>query len=188
MELTFFDIIPAPALRFRSRTMLHSITINSSSCLGWHKLLKGWLQKVLPSISATKNTQRALKNKRTEVFQKPSNAVPGECPECPSPLPGFQQQQPMRWISDTQTPPILSPTLAAPEATWLTGYWCPGRVSGLWLWGGRAKFRTLVHQKPPDSTWYQTAKTLPEISISTLRPSSTQRPASYSAGHPMPNN
>lgn len=40
-ELTFFDIIPAPALRFRSRTMLHSITMNSSSCLGWHKLLKG---------------------------------------------------------------------------------------------------------------------------------------------------
>ena len=28
---------------------------------------------------------------------------------------------------------------------------------------------------------------LPEISISTPRPSSTQRPASYSAGHPMPN-
>ena len=29
---------------------------------------------------------------------------------------------------------------------------------------------------------------LPEISISTPRPSSTQQPASYSAGHPMPNN
>ena len=29
---------------------------------------------------------------------------------------------------------------------------------------------------------------LSEISISTPRPSSTQRPASYSAGHPMPNN
>ena len=29
---------------------------------------------------------------------------------------------------------------------------------------------------------------LPEISISTPRPSFTQRPASYSAGHPMPNN
>ena len=29
---------------------------------------------------------------------------------------------------------------------------------------------------------------LPEISISTPRPSSTQRPASYSPGHPMPNN
>ena len=28
----------------------------------------------------------------------------------------------------------------------------------------------------------------PEISISTPRPSFTQRPASYSAGHPMPNN
>ena len=31
-------------------------------------------------------------------------------------------------------------------------------------------------------------KNLPKISISTPRPSSTQRPASYSAGHPMPNN
>ena len=31
-------------------------------------------------------------------------------------------------------------------------------------------------------------KNLPEISISKPRPSSTQRPASYSAGHPMPNN
>ena len=29
---------------------------------------------------------------------------------------------------------------------------------------------------------------LPEISISTPRPSFTQRPASYRAGHPMPNN
>ena len=29
---------------------------------------------------------------------------------------------------------------------------------------------------------------LPEISISTPRPSFTQQPASYSAGHPMPNN
>ena len=31
-------------------------------------------------------------------------------------------------------------------------------------------------------------KNLPEISISTPRPSSTQQPASYSARHPMPNN
>ena len=31
-------------------------------------------------------------------------------------------------------------------------------------------------------------KNLPEISNSMPRPSSTQRPASYSAGHPMPNN
>ena len=31
-------------------------------------------------------------------------------------------------------------------------------------------------------------KNLPEIPISTPRPSSTQRPASYSAGHPRPNN
>ena len=32
------------------------------------------------------------------------------------------------------------------------------------------------------------SKNLPEISISMPRPSSTQLPASYSAGHPMPNN
>ena len=32
------------------------------------------------------------------------------------------------------------------------------------------------------------SKNLPEISTSTSRPRSTQRPASYSAGHPMPNN
>ena len=32
------------------------------------------------------------------------------------------------------------------------------------------------------------SKNLPEISNSTPRPSSTQRPATYSAGHPMPNN
>lgn len=74
-ELTFFDIIPAPALRFKSRTMLHSITINSSSCLGWHKLLKGLLQKVLPSISATKYKHRTSNNNRNEVFQKPSNVL-----------------------------------------------------------------------------------------------------------------
>ena len=37
-------------------------------------------------------------------------------------------------------------------AVWLTGSWCSSRVSGLCLWGGRAKFRTLVHQRPPGST------------------------------------
>ena len=35
---------------------------------------------------------------------------------------------------------------------------------------------------------YQSVRALPEISVSTLRPSSTQWPASSSAGHPMPNN
>ena len=32
------------------------------------------------------------------------------------------------------------------------------------------------------------SENLPEISISMLRPSSTQRPACYSTGHPIPNN
>ena len=37
-------------------------------------------------------------------------------------------------------------------AVWLTGSWCSGLVSGLSLWGGRAKFRTLDHQRPPGPT------------------------------------
>ena len=36
-------------------------------------------------------------------------------------------------------------------AVWLTVSCCSGRVSGLCLWGGRAEFRTLVHQRPPSS-------------------------------------
>ena len=40
----------------------------------------------------------------------------------------------------------------------------------------------------PDPHNIKRQKLSAEISISTLRPSSTQRPASYSAGHPMPNN
>ena len=39
-----------------------------------------------------------------------------------------------------------------PKAMWLTGSWCSGRLSGLSLWGGRAKFRTSVHQRPPGPT------------------------------------
>ena len=71
-------------------------------------------------------------------------------------------------------------------ARWLTESWCSSQVSGLSLWSRRGKFRTLAHQRPPNPMWYQTAKALSEISISTPRPSFTQRPASYSAGHPMP--
>ena len=73
-------------------------------------------------------------------------------------------------------------------AVWLRGSWCYGPASGLSLWGGRAKFRTLVQQKPPGHKKYLTAKALSEISIPTLRHSSNQQPASYSTGHPMPNN
>ena len=36
-------------------------------------------------------------------------------------------------------------------AVWVTGSWCFSQVSGLCLWGGRAKFRTLVHKRPPSS-------------------------------------
>ena len=70
----------------------------------------------------------------------------------------------------------------------LTESWCSGQWSGLSLWGGRPELRTQAHQRPPGPMQYQMAKALPEISISTLRPSSTQQPASCSAGHPMPNN
>ena len=38
------------------------------------------------------------------------------------------------------------------HAVWLTESWCSGWVSGLSLWGGRAEFRTLVHQRPPGPT------------------------------------
>ena len=40
----------------------------------------------------------------------------------------------------------------------MTGSWCSSQASGLCLRGGRTKFRTLVHKRPPSSTWYQTAR------------------------------
>ena len=52
----------------------------------------------------------------------------------------------------------------------MTGSWWSGQESGLCLWGGRAKFRTLVRQKPPSSTSYQMAK------ISQRSPSQSQGP------------
>ena len=35
---------------------------------------------------------------------------------------------------------------------WMKGSWCSSQASGLCLWGGRAKFRTLVHKRHPSST------------------------------------
>ena len=52
-------------------------------------------------------------------------------------------------------PNVIGLTLAKlgkVEALWLAGSWCSGRVSGLCLWGGRAEFRMLVHQRLPSST------------------------------------
>ena len=98
------------------------------------------------------------------------------CCQCPCPC------------GKPQPPPTSAGDPPTVAAVWLTGSWCSGRMSGLCLWDRIAKIRTLVHQRPPGSTKYQTAKDLPEISNSMLRPSSTQRPASYSAGHPLPNN
>ena len=37
-------------------------------------------------------------------------------------------------------------------AIWMKGSWCSSQASGLCLCGGRPKFRTLVHKRPPSST------------------------------------
>ena len=71
---------------------------------------------------------------------------------------------------------------------WLAGYWCSGWGSGQSLRGGRAKSRTLDHQRTPGPMEYLLVRSLSEVSISTLRPRSTQRPASCSADHLTPNN
>ena len=52
----------------------------------------------------------------------------------------------------------------------MTGSWCSSQASGLCLWGGRAKFRTLVHKRPPSCMWYQMVK------ISQRSPSQGQDP------------
>ena len=93
------------------------------------------------------------------------------------------------WNNSYRTPTErLQKISAFPKAVWLTGSWCSGRVSGLSFWGVRAEFRTLDHQRPHGPMYYQSARALPEISISMLRPRSTQQPASSCAGCPMPNN
>ena len=54
------------------------------------------------------------------------------------------------------------------------------------------RWETQVQDTGPQETLQlhviSNSENLPEIAISTPRPSSTQRPASYSAGHPRPNN
>ena len=55
----------------------------------------------------------------------------------------------------------------------MTGSWCSSQASGLCLWAGRAKFRTLVHKRTPSSTEYQTVK------ISQRSPSQPQDPAPH---------
>ena len=47
---------------------------------------------------------------------------------------------------------IKTHALNPKRAIWLTGSSCSGQVSGLCLWGGRAEFRTLVHQRPSGPT------------------------------------
>ena len=54
-------------------------------------------------------------------------------------------------------------------AMWLKGSWCPGRVSGLSPWGGRAK----QDIRPPETSWphiISSARAVPETSVSRLRP------------------
>ena len=36
-------------------------------------------------------------------------------------------------------------------AVWKTGSWCSSQATGLCCWGGRTKFRTLVHKRTPSS-------------------------------------
>ena len=54
----------------------------------------------------------------------------------------------------------------------MKGSWRSSQASGPCLWGGRAKFRTLVHKRPLSSTYYQTTKS------SQRSPSQHQDPAS----------
>ena len=82
----------------------------------------------------------------------------------------------------------ISSVINHSSAVWLKGTWCSGLVSGLSFWDGRAEIRTLDHKRPPDPTSYQLARALPETSVSMLRRSSTQQPASSTAGCPVPNN
>ena len=103
--------------------------------------------------------------------------------------PQVHQKYTYMWNSSYRTPTeCCQKTSDFPKDVWLTGSWCSGRVSGQSLWGGRAEFRMWDHQRSPGPTYCQSARALPEISIPMLRPSSTQRPASSSAGHPMPKN
>ena len=82
--------------------------------------------------------------------------------------------------------------------------------SGKWIWASRSRvdkrllvlqpgiravplrWETQLQDTGPQETFQlhviPNGENLSEISISTSRPSFTQRPASYSAGHPMPNN
>ena len=74
------------------------------------------------------------------------------------------------------------------QAKWLAVSSWSSQLRDLSLQGGRAEYRTLDHERPPSPMKYQSARAPSDISDSTRRPSSTQQPASSSAGIPMPNN
>lgn len=57
---TRLDLMPAPAPSFWSLMMSMSITINSSSCRGLHRLLNGLRQYVFASTSATGERWRVV--------------------------------------------------------------------------------------------------------------------------------
>ena len=45
----------------------------------------------------------------------------------------------------------LRPPTYSHMTVWMTGSWWSSQASGLCLWDGRAKFRTMVHKRPPSS-------------------------------------
>ena len=102
--------------------------------------------------------------------------------------PQIHQKHIYMWNNSYRTPTECWQKTSNFPKVWLAGSWCSGWVSSLSLWGRRAELRTWVNKKPPGSMQYQIAKALLEISILVLRPSYSQWPASYSAGHLMPNN
>ena len=66
------------------------------------------------------------------------------------------------------------------SAMQLAWSWCSSWGLGLSLWGRRAEYRKLDHQRTPSPMEYKKVRALPEVSISTVRPRCTQWPASSS--------
>ena len=66
---------------------------------------------------------------------------------------------------------------------WPVKSWCYRKELDLNSRGGRPESRTLDHQRTPKSMEHLSTRTLPKASISTLRPSPLQRPASFRAAH-----
>ena len=67
--------------------------------------------------------------------------------------PQIHQKYIYMWNNSCRTPTEhWQKTSDFPKAVWLTGSLCSSQASGLSLWGGRAEFRTLDHQRLPGAT------------------------------------